>query len=167
MRRNNVQPSSEAGVTADLSRFIKLVSEGAAGPYAFVQLLGMQTVEWPKIVSAVNRGLPYRTLEHLRQNTGLPESVVFRWIQLAPRTADRRKREGRLEPEESDRLLRAARVFGKALELFEGNRDYATEWLSSAQPALGGAMPLQVSESEVGAREVEDLLGRLEHGVYS
>jgi putative toxin-antitoxin system antitoxin component (TIGR02293 family) len=79
----------------------------------------------------------------------------------------RRKREGRFLPDESDRLLRASRLFGKALELFEGDRDAATEWLTTAQPALGGTVPLDLAKSEVGALEVERLIGRLEHGVFS
>jgi len=40
-------------------------------------------------------------------------------------------------------------------------------WLTSRQFGLGGAVPLEYAETEVGAREVEDLLGRIEHGVYS
>ena len=40
-------------------------------------------------------------------------------------------------------------------------------WLNSPQVGLGGATPLEYAETEVGAREVEDLLGRIEHGVYS
>ena len=79
----------------------------------------------------------------------------------------RRKREGRFLPEESDRLLRASRLFGKALQLFEGDRDAATEWLTTAQPGLGGIVPLDLAKSEVGVLEVERLIGRLEHGVFS
>jgi putative toxin-antitoxin system antitoxin component (TIGR02293 family) len=40
-------------------------------------------------------------------------------------------------------------------------------WLKSPQKALGGKTPLEYSDTEPGAREVEDLLGRLEHGVFS
>src|SRR5215212_7865128 len=85
----------------------------------------------------------------------------------ASRTLTRRKQQGRFAPDESDRLLRAARLFGRALELFEGNRDAATEWLFRAQPALGSARPVDVARTELRAREVENLIGRLEHGVFS
>jgi putative toxin-antitoxin system antitoxin component (TIGR02293 family) len=64
-------------------------------------------------------------------------------------------------------LLRASRLFGRTLELFEGDRDAATEWLTTAQPALGGARPIDLANTDVGAREVETLIGRLEHGVFS
>ena len=86
---------------------------------------------------------------------------------MKPRTLDRRKREGHLLPEESDRLLRVSRVFGKALELFEGDPKSAREWLSAPQTALGGAVPLDMARTDIGALEVEALAGRLEHGVFS
>lgn len=81
-------------------------------------------------------------------------------------TLNRRMAKGRLEPQESDRLVRFARLMGKAVEVLETKED-ARRWLSSPQVGLGGAVPLDCAETEVGAREVEDLLGRIEYGVYS
>jgi uncharacterized protein (DUF2384 family) len=40
-------------------------------------------------------------------------------------------------------------------------------WLRSPNRALGGESPLALSKTEVGAREVENLIGRLEHGVFT
>ena len=48
-----------------------------------------------------------------------------------------------------------------------GAEEAARRWLSSPQVGLGGALPLEYAETEVGAREVENLLGRIEYGVYS
>jgi putative toxin-antitoxin system antitoxin component (TIGR02293 family) len=72
-----------------------------------------------------------------------------------------------LQPDESDRLLRVSRVFARAIELFEGDDRAARHWLSTPQRALGGAVPLTLAKTKVGAREVERLVGRLEHGVFS
>jgi putative toxin-antitoxin system antitoxin component (TIGR02293 family) len=55
---------------------------------------------------------------------------------------------------------------GKAIEVMESEED-ARRWLTSPQFGLGGVVPLAYAETEVGAREVEDLLGRIEYGVYS
>ena len=55
---------------------------------------------------------------------------------------------------------------GKAVEVMESEEN-ARKWLASPQAGLGGAVPLEYAETEVGAREVEDLLGRIEYGVYS
>ena len=59
------------------------------------------------------------------------------------------------------------RVLGKALELFEGDSRAAERWLSSPKAGLGGAAPSEFAKTEAGAREVEALIGRLEHGVFS
>jgi putative toxin-antitoxin system antitoxin component (TIGR02293 family) len=58
-------------------------------------------------------------------------------------------------------------MFERAVELFEGDVAGAVRWLASAKRALGGQAPLTYSRTEVGAREVENLIGRLEHGVFS
>lgn len=153
--------------TKDLERFRQYLRRGAPGAHAYVVLLGLETFDPPHLLRAVRKGLPYRTFERFRRNTSLSFERVSDLIDIPRRTLTRRKREGRFLPDESDRLLRASRLFGKTLQLFEGDRDAATEWLTTTQPALGGTLPLELARTEVGAREVEQLVGRLEHGVFS
>ncbi len=151
----------------DLRRFrdrIGVVDSG--GNPAYMILLGFEPLDSAALVARVEEGFSYRTLERLRGNVGLSREALADLVQINPRTLDRRKG-GRLRTDESDRLLRAARVFGGAIALFEGDVDAARAWLSSPQGALGGAVPLEMARTEVGAREVESLVGRLEHGVFS
>lgn len=153
--------------TKDLGRFRRYLLHGAPGAHAYAVLLGLETFDSPDVLRAVKKGFPYRTFERFRRNTSLSIERALHLIDLPRRTLTRRKREGRFLPDESDRLLRASRLFGKALALFEGDRDAATEWLTSAQLALGGSVPLDLASTEVGAREVERLVDRLEHGIFS
>jgi len=97
----------------------------------------------------------------------LSAKAIAELIQIPTRTLTRRKSEGKLAPEESDRLVRASRIFGRAMELFEGDSRAARGWLTSAQPALGGLVPLEIARTDVGASEVESLIGRLEYGIPS
>jgi putative toxin-antitoxin system antitoxin component (TIGR02293 family) len=153
--------------TKDLDQFRQFLRRGAPGPHAYVVLLGLETFDPLALLRAVKKGLSYRTFERFRRNTSLSFERASHLIDIPRRTMTRRKREGRFLPDESDRLLRASRLFGKTLQLFEGDRDAATEWLTTGQPALGGAMPLDLARSDVGSREVERLVGRLEHGAFS
>lgn len=137
------------------------------GRNAYVLLLGLEPADNVELVARVEEGLSYRALERLRGNVGLSREALAELVQIKPRTLDRRREAGSLRPEESDRLLRAARVFGDTIALFEGDADAARAWLSLPQRALGGAVPLEMAKTEVGAREVESLVGRLEHGVFS
>src|SRR5882672_1998793 len=156
-----------SAITRDVDRFRQFLRGGAPGPHSYVVLLGLETFDIPALLKTVQRGFVYRTFERFQRNICLPFEQVTALVDIPRRTLTRRKREGRFLPDESDRLLRASRLFGKTLELFEGDREAATEWLTTAQPALGGAIPFDLARSEVGGGEVERLIGRLEHGVFS
>jgi len=62
--------------------------------------------------------------------------------------------------------VRAARLYSIAAEVLEDSQA-AARWLKTPQRALGGAVPLQLAETDAGTRAVEALLGRMEHGVYT
>ncbi|HEY2830136.1 MAG TPA: antitoxin Xre-like helix-turn-helix domain-containing protein, partial [Thermoanaerobaculia bacterium] len=110
--------------------------------FAYVELLGMKTASLPALLREVEKGLPYRAYERFADSLGAPADEVLKVIGIPRRTLIRRKSEGRFSSEESDRLLRAARVFASALDLFGGDGAAALEWLSEPQIALGGSIPL-------------------------
>ncbi len=151
----------------DLIHFKQAIRSGSAGPHVHALLLGLDTFDLQRLLRSVERGFPYQSFEHLTRNLTLPQERLAEILGIPRRTLTRRKSEGRFAPDESDRLLRLSRLFGRALELFEGDRESATGWLSTKQPALGGATPFDLAKTELGAREVENLIGRLEHGVFS
>jgi putative toxin-antitoxin system antitoxin component (TIGR02293 family) len=162
--------SSHAATDArpkDVDRFRRFLARGSPGAHAYVVLLGLDTFDAPRLLRALKKGFAYRVLDRLQRNTALPFERLSDLVGIPRRTLARRKREGRFLPDESDRLLRAARLFGRALALFEGDRDDATDWLTRPQAALGGAVPIDLAATDVGAREVETLVGRLEHGVFA
>ena len=64
-------------------------------------------------------------------------------------------------------LVRLGRIYSKAVELYEGNEEAALAWLKRRNKALGGVPPVDLIKTEAGALQVEHLIGRLEHGVYS
>lgn len=151
--------------SADLAEFNGRLRAGRGGAYGYVALLGLRTYEPLRLYAQLRRGLSFTAFERLRRNTALPAAALADLAEIPTRTLARRKDDGRLDPEESDRLLRVARVFGRALELFEGDADAARRWLTSPQHALGDLVPFELAKTDVGAREVDNLVGRLEHGI--
>jgi putative toxin-antitoxin system antitoxin component (TIGR02293 family) len=133
--------------------------------HLYVRLLGLQTYETPALLGRIREGLSFRSWEQFLRNTGLDRETAAHVVNIAPRTLARRKEEGRLHQDESDRLIRVARVFARAVELFCGDVSPAREWLSRPQPALGGCTPLDYAATELGSREVENVIGRLEYGI--
>jgi putative toxin-antitoxin system antitoxin component (TIGR02293 family) len=115
----------------------------------------------------VEAGLRWSSIERLGRALALPLAQLAELVRIPPRTLSRRRADGRFDAHESERLLRVARVLDLAVDLFEGDLPAARHWLASPQAALGGRAPLELTRTEVGAREVESLLGRLEHGIPS
>lgn len=115
----------------------------------------------------VQHGIPYSVLESFLTASQLPQAEVLTVADISPRTLQRRKAEGRLTPVESDRLWRVTHLYRLTVEMFEGSFSDATKWLTSPCRGLGGRTPLEFAQTEAGAREVENLIGRLEHGVIS
>ncbi|HXR06002.1 MAG TPA: antitoxin Xre/MbcA/ParS toxin-binding domain-containing protein [Candidatus Acidoferrum sp.] len=119
-----------------------------------------------KLIEAIQMGLPVWELGDLQTMLDVPMERLVPMLGMSKATLHRRKAGGKLAPAESDRVVRFARLMGKAVEVME-SEDNARQWLTSPQLGLGGAIPLDYARTEVGAREVEDLLGRIEYGVYS
>lgn len=149
---------------AETTREIARVPEKGAPDFG---LLGMEEVGTADMVQRVSEGLSYRVVEKLQESVGLSANEIADLVQINPRTLGRRKQEGRLHTDESDRVLRLSRVYGRALGLFGGDLDKARHWLSTPKVALGGDSPLDYSRVDVGAQEVVDLIGRIEHGIPS
>ena len=120
-----------------------------------------------KIIHLVQRGLPFSRLRAVSAETGISVRELAVVLEIPERTLARRRVAGRLGRDESERLLRVARVVAKAIGLFEGDVVAAMAWLKTPQKALSHNTPLSYARFEVGAQEVENLIGRLEHGVFS
>lgn len=114
----------------------------------------------------LRKGLPYASLVAVAKRYALSQDEVVIVLALPPRTLARRKEEQRLHADESDRLFRLSRVAALAEEVL-GGREKATAWLHQPNRALGNRPPLQQLDTDLGARQIEDLLLRIAHGVYS
>jgi len=129
--------------------------------------LGLSLGSTAKMARELQRGLSYSTFVHFCRACGIPVGTIADLVQIPQRTLMRRKAKGRLQPDESERLLRISGIFEKAVGLSEGDAAAARRWLTTPSKELDGQTPLDFSRTEIGAREVEDLIGRLEHGVFT
>lgn len=118
------------------------------------------------LIKRIQAGLPVRELEALGRRIEIPVEALAPKLGISRATLHRRKTAGRLGPEESERVVRYARLIERAARTFE-SEEAGRRWLKSPQFGLGGEIPLEFAQTEIGAREVEDLLGRIEYSVYS
>jgi putative toxin-antitoxin system antitoxin component (TIGR02293 family) len=139
---------------------------------SLVEVLGGRKVFKRRIVSldqlreTVKAGLPYASLEALIGKFGLAREEAAAALHLPQRTIARRKKEQKLQPDESDRLMRLARVSAQAAATL-GSDEKAVQWLRRPNRALGNRAPLDLIDNDIGTRQVEEVLGRIEHGNLS
>lgn len=117
-------------------------------------------------VSVIRHGISSAAVELLARTIQVTQSELASALGIPERTLARRKREGRLNSEESAKLVRLARVVERAEEVFE-DLEAALTWLKTPNAALFRVTPLSLLDTDIGAESVMDTLGRIEHGVFA
>jgi putative toxin-antitoxin system antitoxin component (TIGR02293 family) len=120
------------------------------------------------LLNAIQKGFPVDSINRLNTELGWPKMVLLEIMGINERNYARRKAgNGLLKSDESERVARLVRTIDAATDLFEGDRIAALDWITRPAPALAGSRPLELLSSEAGAVEVNRLIGRLQHGVFS
>lgn len=131
------------------------------------RISGVSLAEQSMLVDAVKAGLSYRALIDLQAAFQVSRSEIGKALLMTPSTMSRRKAVGYLRPDESDRVVRLARVLDLAISMMDGDQQSAATWMRTPRDVLNGESPLLRSATEVGVRDVEDLIGRIRNGVFS
>lgn len=126
--------------------------------------LGVETRTLGELLEQLRQGLPSDVFGQLQARLGVSQKALADHLGLSEATLYRRFAEGRFKAEESERLYRYLELFERAVTLFEDEAK-ARVWLGKPALALGGETPLEFAKSEQGAREVLDVIERLEYGV--
>lgn len=115
----------------------------------------------------VEEGLPVMEVAKFGKQAGFTNGELARLIRIPARTYARRVAgHARLKVAEGERAVRLMRLFERAKEVF-GTEENTRGWFNARILALGWKTPLEYAQTEPGAREVENIIGRIEHGVYS
>ena len=130
-----------------------------------VSSIGIQTKNIDEMIVILKQGLPTDAFDKLRDRLHVSDNLLSNIVQISKRTLNRRRQDGRLRTDESERVLRIARVYDKALEVFE-SEEAVEGWLKKLARGLGHKIPLEYSDTDLGAQEVVNLLGRIEYGVF-
>jgi putative toxin-antitoxin system antitoxin component (TIGR02293 family) len=131
------------------------------------KVLGKAVRKADDLADLVRKGLPATSLVALAEKLDVGQTVLSQKLGIPQRTLTRRlSHRSRLTAAESDRTVRLARVYASAVEMI-GDSEKAVEWLRTPNRALDGERPLNQLDTDVGTREVEDVLGRIAYGVYS
>jgi len=118
------------------------------------------------VVRVIRQGLPTEHFDALQEALDVTTRDLAQIVGITQSTLSRRRQHGPFNADESERIVRIARLFNHAVRAME-SKETARKWLKEPARALGGESPLRFADTEPGAREVERLLTRLEHGVFS
>jgi putative toxin-antitoxin system antitoxin component (TIGR02293 family) len=121
----------------------------------------------PSTIKLIGRGLDISCFDQLAHRIELSKEQFATLLRIPRTTMSRRKKTGLFGKDESERLIRFVRVFQKAVELFDGDEAGARRWLKTPDELFEGRTPLEYAETEPGALFVLNVIGRLEHGVFS
>lgn len=116
------------------------------------------------IRSAIKEGLPKERFINLGKALGVQAAELGNIVAISERTLSRRK--GNFTPQESDRILQVDSTFARATEVL-GSEERAREWMNRSNRSIEGKTPLEYCDTSFGVREVNNLLGRIEHAVIA
>ncbi len=114
----------------------------------------------------IHDGMPVSAFRYAVESLGQPEKTVVEGIGISRTTLGRRKQAGRLGFVDSERAVRLGSVIALGTVVL-GSARAVGRWLLNANGALGGEIPLRLLQTDVGAREVEAVLGRALLGGFS
>lgn len=132
----------------------------------FMKHIGFTAGDKLSLIQQIRSGIDVSALDFLADSLSLNTKYFNEVVSISSRTFTRRKKEGKLHADETERVYRVAELLVRAVEVLR-DHDQAVQWLKSPQKALGDQRPLDLADTQVGAEEVTDLLGRIEHGVFS
>lgn len=132
-----------------------------------IRVTGIRSGDRQKIQTKIRQGLSYKAFSILEKALALPQKDLAQALQIPISTLRRRKEANLFHSDESDRLVRYARIKDAALDLMQGDDAAAIEWLHSPIDLFANETPLTHANTEMGAKDVEDLILRLRHGVFS
>jgi putative toxin-antitoxin system antitoxin component (TIGR02293 family) len=125
--------------------------------------LGTEVASTADLARVVSHRIPLRALAHVQRLGLFSDGEIQRFIIPARTRRHREEKKERLTVEESDRLVRMARVQALAEDVF-GDPSRANRWLRESLGELSGTAPLDWARTEAGARVVEEILAKIDWG---
>jgi putative toxin-antitoxin system antitoxin component (TIGR02293 family) len=121
-------------------------------------------IDIARATQIVQKGLPWHEAEFLAGELGVTLAELAELAGISQPTFFRRRKQKRFQADESDHLMRFARLWSRAIDVFEHEKG-ARDWLKQPALGLGGRVPLEAAKTESGAHEVDILLQRIDYGV--
>jgi putative toxin-antitoxin system antitoxin component (TIGR02293 family) len=128
------------------------------------KVLGREIRTDVQLEQCAREGFPVGVLQELIERAVILPGELFAWVIPRRTLAHRQKNQQRLSREESNRVSRVVRIYALAVETL-GDKAKAKHWLRRPLRQFSGRTPMEMLETDLGAHQVEVLLGRIGHGL--
>lgn len=128
--------------------------------------LGADIASAADLARAVTRRIPLKALAHVQRSGAFSDAEIQHFIIPARTRRHRQEKKQRLSIEESDRLVRLTRIQALAEDVFVDSQK-ANTWLRQPLGELNGNPPLELAQTEAGARLIEQVLAKIDWGAAS
>ncbi len=131
-----------------------------------LKMIGFKSNDVLGQVAELKEGLSAGIVDSLGKELEISRKELARVAGVAERTLIRKIQAGRLTADQSERMNRVARLLMRSVDVL-GSKERALRWLKAPRSYFAGKPPLDFADTELGCQEVFNLLGRIEHGVFS
>jgi len=138
--------------------------EGVVSVLGGTRVVGRSVRSPEDLAERVRKGLPFAALLAVMGQYGISRDALCTILRLSARNFLRRRQQKHLSSDESDRLYRLARVIAHANRVFE-DTDESADWIHAPNTSLGKQQPLTLLDTDIGVQQVDQVLGRIEHGI--
>ena len=114
----------------------------------------------------IKDGISKEDLENFKKKAMLDYDKLAKALSVTRATLINKKKQEKFNPLLSERILSLADIYSYGYEVFEDEARF-NKWMFSSNRALGGSTPFDLSSNQFGREEIKNLIGRIEHGVYS
>ncbi|MEM6321239.1 MAG: antitoxin Xre/MbcA/ParS toxin-binding domain-containing protein [Bacteroidota bacterium] len=116
-------------------------------------------------VALSRSGIPMTTFQKILEFTSLQQKEMAALLPISERQIARYDDNHTLKKEVSSHLIQLTELFDRGYEVF-GEEKFQI-WIRTKNRTLGNVTPLTLLDTSIGIQIVTDLIGRIEHGVYS
>lgn len=117
-------------------------------------------------MNIVRRGITKSYLVQLKNTTALDYDALAQALSVTRSTLINKKGDQKFNDSLAERIVALADLYSFGYEVFD-NEEHFNDWMSHPNQALGGKPPFDFIDNQYGREEIHNLIGRIEHGVYS
>ena len=166
--REGAAPRKQEVITKNTFRRKAAENSEVSQAYSFLpqtdrpmhELTGMEKIE------VVRRGLTKQDLEQVKESFGLDYETLAKVLSVAKATLFNKKGTERFSSSLSEKIFALADLYSYGFSVFE-SKELFNAWMEQENRALGNIRPFELLDTMIGVAEVKNIIGRIEHGVYS